>query len=224
MGQKTSLAIKVSLMLTVFYIVLILCLFLPAGTIRFYEGWIYFLTFFVWTNILTFYFLFKNPELIERRTQTEKEKRQQIIQSINGLMFIALLIIPGLDFRYNLTFVPFWLVLSSTILVSLGFLIVFFVFKQNSFLASNIKAYESQTVITTGLYSLVRHPMYSGTYFIIIFTPLVLGSFLALIPAIVIGILIVFRSLNEEKILTRDLNGYKDYCEKVRYRYFPLIW
>jgi protein-S-isoprenylcysteine O-methyltransferase Ste14 len=224
MGQKISLTIRVSLMLIVFYTVLILCLFIPAGTIRFYEGWIYFGTFFIWTNILTFYFLLKNPELIERRTQTEKEKQQQIIQSINGLMFIALLIIPGLDFRYNLTCVPFGLILLSTILVSLGFLIVFFVFKQNSFLASNIKAYENQTVITTGLYSVVRHPMYSGAYFIILFTPLTLGSFLALIPAIVIGILIVFRTLNEEKILSRDLNGYKDYCEKVRYRYFPLIW
>jgi len=224
MGQKTSLTIKVSLMLNVFYIVLVLCLFIPAGTIRFYEGWIYFGTFFIWTNILTFYFIFKNPELIERRTQTEKEQQQQIIQSINGLMFMALLIIPGLDFRYNLTFVPFWVVISSTILVSLGFLIVFFVFKQNSFLASNIKAYENQTVITTGLYSAVRHPMYSGAYLIIIFTPFALGSILAIIPAIVIGILIVFRTLNEEKILSRDLKGYKEYCEKVRYRYFPLIW
>jgi protein-S-isoprenylcysteine O-methyltransferase Ste14 len=224
MGQKISLTIRVSLMLIVFYTVLILCLFIPAGTIRFYEGWIYFGTFFIWTNILTFYFLLKNPELIERRTQTEKEQQQQIIQLINGLMFIALLIIPGLDFRYHLTCVPFWLILLSTILVSLGFLIVFFVFKQNSFLASNIKAYENQEVITTGLYSVVRHPMYSGAYFIILFTPLVLGSFLALMPAIVIGILIVFRTLNEEKILSRDLNGYKDYCEKVRYRYFPLIW
>lgn len=211
-------------MLIVFYAVLILCLFIPAGGIRFYEGWVYFGAFFVWTNILTFYFLAKSPELIERRTQTEKEKQQQIIQTINGLMFIALLILPGLDFRYSLTDVPFWLVISSNILVSLGFLIVFYVFKQNSFLASNIKTYENQTVISTGLYSFVRHPMYSGAYFIILFTPMALGSFLALIPAIIIGILIVFRTLNEEKILSRDLNGYKDYCKKVRYRYFPMIW
>lgn len=211
-------------MLIVFYTVFILCLFIPAGTLRFYEGWIYFGTFFIWTNILTFYFLFKNPELIERRTQTEKEKRQQIIQSINGLMFIALLIIPGLDFRYNLTFVPFWVVLSAIIIVSLGFLIVFFVFMQNSFLASNIKTYEKQTVITTGLYSIVRHPMYSGAYFIILFTPLALGSYLAFIPAVVIGILIVLRTLNEEKVLSRDLKGYQDYCKKVKYRYFPFIW
>ncbi|HEY3390375.1 MAG TPA: isoprenylcysteine carboxylmethyltransferase family protein [Prolixibacteraceae bacterium] len=224
MGQKTKLTIKVSLMLIVFYAVLMVCLFISAGTLRFYEGWIYFGTFFIWTNILTFYFLSKNRELIERRTQTEKEQRQQIIQSINGLMFIALLIIPGLDFRYNLSFVAFGFVVISNILVSLGFLIVFFVFKQNSFLASNIKVYESQSVVTTGLYSVVRHPMYGGAYFIILFTPMALGSFLALIPAIVIGILIVFRTLDEEKILSRDLNGYKDYCETVKYKYFPFIW
>lgn len=224
MGLKTSLTIKVSLMLLVFYAIMLICIFAPAGTVRFYEGWFYFGTFFIWTNILTFYFLLKNPELIERRTQTEKEQKQQIIQSINGLMFIALLIISGLDFRYNLTCVPFWLVVTSNILISLGFLIVFFVFKQNSFLASNIKAYESQTVISTGLYSIVRHPMYSGAYFIILFTPLALGSFLALIPAIVIGILIVLRTLDEEEVLSRDLKGYKNYCEKVNYRYFPLIW
>ncbi len=224
MKQRMALTIKVSLMLVVFYAVLILCLFIPAGSVYFYNGWIYFGTFFIWTNILTFYFLLKTPELIERRTQTEKEKKQQIIQSINGLMFIALLIIPGLDFRFNLTFVPLWIVIPSTFLVSLGFLIVFFVFKQNSFLASNIKTYENQKVITSGLYSVVRHPMYSGAYLIILFTPLSLGSYLALIPSIVIGILIVFRTLNEEKVLLRDLNGYQDYCEKVRYRYFPFIW
>jgi protein-S-isoprenylcysteine O-methyltransferase Ste14 len=224
MEQKISVTVKVSFMLTIFYIALMLCLFIPAVTIRFYEAWFYFGTFFIWSNILTFYFLFKNPELIERRTQIEQQHQQQIIQSINALMFIALIVIPGLDFRYNLTSVPFWLVFSSYLFITLGFLIVFFVFKQNSFLASNIKVYESQTVVTTGLYSFVRHPMYSGTYLIILFTPFALGSYLALIPAVVIGVLIVFRTLNEEKILLKELDGYKDYCDKVRYRYFPYIW
>ncbi|MBB6129021.1 methyltransferase family protein [Mucilaginibacter lappiensis] len=224
MKSKTLLTAKVSFMLMVFYAVLCCCLFIPAGTMRFYNGWIYFGIFFFWVNLLTFYFLSKNPQLIERRTQGEKEKVQQVIQSLNGLLFLAMLIIPGIDFRYRFSCVPLWLVVLSAIFVSLGFLIVFFVFKQNSYLASNIKAYQNQTVISTGLYSLVRHPMYSGAYLIILFGPLVLGSWLALLPAFMMGVLIILRTLNEEKVLSRDLNGYTAYCKQVRYRYFPWVW
>jgi protein-S-isoprenylcysteine O-methyltransferase Ste14 len=224
MKSKASLAIKVSFMLMIFYAVFLCCLFIPAGTIRFYNGWIYFGTFFFWVNLLTFYFLSKDPQLIERRTQSEKEKNQQVIQSLNGILFLAMLIIPGIDFRYQFSSVPLWLVILAAIVVSMGFLIVFFVFKQNSYLASNIQAYQNQTVISTGLYSLVRHPMYSGAYLIILFGPLVLGSWLALIPAFMMGVLIILRTLNEEKVLSRDLNGYKNYCEQVKYRYLPWVW
>lgn len=224
MKSKASLAIKVSFMLMIFYAVFLCCLFIPAGTIRFYNGWIYFGTFFFWVNLLTFYFLSKDPQLIERRTQSEKEKNQQVIQSLNGILFLAMLIIPGIDFRYQFSSVPLWLVILAAIVVSMGFLIVFFVFKQNSYLTSNIQAYQNQTVISTGLYSLVRHPMYSGAYLIILFGPLVLGSWLALIPAFMMGVLIILRTLNEEKVLSRDLNGYKNYCEQVKYRYLPWVW
>jgi protein-S-isoprenylcysteine O-methyltransferase Ste14 len=222
--KKKALFIKVSCMLAIFYGALLFFLFIPAGSIKFSGGWVFFGIFFIWTNILTFYFLAKNPTLIERRTHSEEGVEQKIIQSLNALMMVALLVIAGIDFRYTLTKIPVWLQVLSVIIVSAGFLIVFFVFKQNSYLASNIKSFENQKTITTGLYSVVRHPMYSGVYLIILFSPFILSSLWALIPSVIVCILIVFRTINEEKKLLQDLPDYKKYCENVHYRFCPFVY
>lgn len=168
----------------------------------------------------------RDPELIERRSKVEeKEKEQKIFQTISGvLFFIGLLMIPGLDHRYSWSSVSIRVVVFSDIIVLLGFLFVFFVFKENTYTSAIIEVTENQKVISTGPYAIVRHPMYTGAMMIILFTPLALGSWWGLIPAICISIFVVLRLLNEEKVLLKELQGYEDYCQKTRYHLIPFIW
>ena len=209
-----------------FSIVFFTFLFLPAGSFNFCEAWIYFAIFFGSTFFINGYFLKRDPELIERRLNTkEKEKEQKIFQTISGgTFFVGLLVLPGLDYRFSWSDVPLYIVLVADIIILIGFFIVFLVFKENSFTSAIIEVSENQNVISTGPYALVRHPMYTGAIFIILFTPLALGSIWALIPSISIIIFIVLRLLNEEKILLKELNGYDKYCKKIRYHLIPHIW
>jgi len=223
MNTQTSLKIKVTVMLIVFFALVFAAIFIPAQTLDYWSGWSYFAIFLIMTVIITFYFITVDPGLIERRTKPETEKIQKVVQSLNGLFFVLMLVIPGFDHHHHWSDVPKWLQVAGNFSVLLGFTIVFIVFKQNSYLANNIAAYNNQIVITTGFYAWVRHPMYSGAYLIILFTPLALGSFYGLLPALVISILIIIRTLNEEKILARDLKGYQSYLEKIRYRFIPYI-
>ncbi|PQP86072.1 hypothetical protein CPT76_33385 [Paenibacillus sp. AR247] len=215
------------LKLIVFFIIIFLFLFLPSGSwFGFWEAWIYFIVFFAPTLIITAYFMKRDPELMERRSKAEeKEKNQKIFQTISGsLFFIGLLMIPSLDYRFNWSNVPTYIVLLSNFIVLLGFLIVFFVFKENTYTSAIIEVAENQKVITTGPYKLARHPMYSGAVLVILFTPLALGSWWGLIPAIFITIFVIFRLLDEEKVLLKELQGYDVYCQKTRYHLIPFIW
>ncbi|MEO7047324.1 MAG: isoprenylcysteine carboxylmethyltransferase family protein [Ferruginibacter sp.] len=223
MGSQTKLKVKVIFMLITFFAIIFAGIFMPAQTIRYGSGWLYFSIFTIMTIFITCYLISINTGLIERRIKPEKEKIQKIIQALNGLLFVALLVIPGLDFNHHWSNVPYWFQITSNGFVFLGFLIVFVVFKQNTYLANNIATYTGQTVITTGIYSWVRHPMYSGAYLIILFTSTALGSFYGLVPALAISILIIIRALDEEKVLARDLKGYQPYLEKVHYRFIPFI-
>ncbi|MGZ9583014.1 methyltransferase [Paenibacillus marinisediminis] len=209
-----------------FSIVILAFLFLPAGSLKFWEAWIYFAIFMGSTFFITGYFLKRDPELIARRSKAkEKEKEQQIIQSISGVtFFVGLLVLPGLDYRFGWSNIPLISVLIADVAILLGFSIVFLVFKENSYTSAIIEVSENQKVISTGPYALVRHPMYTGAIFIILFTPLALGSIWALIPSISIIVFIILRLLNEEKLLLKELKGYEEYCKKTRYHLIPLIW
>lgn len=178
------------------------------------------------TLFITVYFLAKDPALIERRIQTsETRKAQKIIQSISGsLFFVGLLAIPGLDYRFSWSSVPDILVILADVFVLLGFVIVFLVFKVNSYTSATIAVSAGQKVISTGVYSIVRNPMYFGAVLILIFMPLALDSFWALLPALLICVFVVLRLLDEEKLLLKDLDGYKEYCEKTRYHLIPYVW
>ena len=205
-----------------------LIIFLSAGTLLFWEGWFYLFVFAVCVTIITVYFLQKDPALVERRVNggptAEKEKSQIIIQSFGGLFFIVLLVIPGIDQRFNWSQVPPVLVIVANILVLVGFMIVFWVFNENSYTASTIAVEEALTVVTTGPYRWVRHPMYFGAVLMLILTPLAMGSYWGLFCSIPLCIVIVVRLLDEERFLTQNLAGYKDYCLHTKYRLIPLIW
>ncbi|MCC0643160.1 MULTISPECIES: methyltransferase family protein [unclassified Clostridioides] len=151
---------------------------------------------------------------------------QQILgQSIAGFLFLfGLLGVPALDNRFAWSSIPLILTIISDVLILIGFIIVFFVFRYNSFTSKVITVMSNQKVITDGPYSVVRHPMYLGAILIILFTPLALNSWWGMIAAITLCIIIVFRILDEEKLLSAELDGYKEYCQKTKYRIIPYIW
>jgi protein-S-isoprenylcysteine O-methyltransferase Ste14 len=154
----------------------------------------------------------------------EKEKTQKIIQAFAFLGFALILIIPALDHRFGWSNIPLCIVILGDILVAIGFYLVFLVFKENTFASATIEIATDQKVITTGPYSMVRHPMYSGALIMLFGTPLALGSWWGLLVLIPFILIIILRLLDEEKFLSKNLPGYNEYCQKVRYRLIPLLW
>ncbi len=199
-------------------------LFLPAGSLKYWEGWIYWLETFAMMMFFAAYFLKRNPALLARRSQfKEKESQKSIVRVISFLSVLSFLI-PGLDYRFKWSNVPIWLIILSNAVVILGFVFIFFVFKKNSYASTIIQVEEKQPVISTGLYAIVRHPMYTATLLTLLFTPLALGSYWALLGFLLFIPSNVIRLMGEEKVLLRDLPGYEEYCLKTRYRLIPLIW
>ena len=162
---------------------------------------------------------------LERRTRTkEKVKEQKLIIAVGWLLFLPVFLIPGFDKYYNWSDVPLFLEIIGDIFVLAGYLIVIRVFRENSYASRVVEVYPGQKVITTGPYAIVRHPMYVGSLLMYGFTPIALGSFWARIGSVLLLILILFRILSEEKFLIENLEGYKDYLHKTRYRLIPGIW
>ena len=200
-------------------------LFLPAGSIKFWEAWFYCIVLTAPMLFAVIYFLKKDPELLERRIKMkEKEKEQKAIIMLSSVIFLVGFIIPGLDYRFHWSEVPTFLVIAADAFVLLGYLVFLLVLKENSYASRIIEVDKEQKVISSGPYTIVRHPMYLGIMLIFLSTPIALGSFWALIPFILLPILLVFRILNEEKILLKELAGYKEYCQKTHYRLIPYIW
>lgn len=210
------------------FILLSILLFLPAWSLSFWQAWLYLFAFLVPTTLITLYLAKHNLKLLESRLKTgpfaEKEKSQKIIQGFATLFTIGMLIIPGLDFHYHWSTVTISVVVISDLFIVAGFLIVFFVFKENSYTSAVIEVKEDQQVISTGPYRIVRHPMYSGAIMIFVFTPLALGSLIALPFVIPLILVIVARLLDEEKYLQKNLNGYEEYSQKTPFRLVPYIW
>jgi protein-S-isoprenylcysteine O-methyltransferase Ste14 len=202
-----------------------LFLFLPAGSFGYWEGWIYSIALLIPMIITMLYLLKKDPELLKRRLRLkEKEEKQKTIVRLFRLPFILCFLIPGFDYRFNWSEVPSFLVVIGNIMVFLGYLWVFLVFRENSYTSRIVEVEKEQKVISTGPYSVVRHPMYLGITVMYLFTPLALGSWWALIVFIFFPLILIFRIFNEEDVLLRDLPGYKEYCQKTRYRLIPYIW
>jgi protein-S-isoprenylcysteine O-methyltransferase Ste14 len=209
-------------------VIMAVVLFVSAGSFRFWQGWIYWILFSLCVSAITLYFLKYDPHLIEGRLaagpRAEQETSQKVIQAIAALLFLAVLIVPGLDHRLHWSPVPTATVVVGDVLLVLSLTMVFFVFRENSYAASTIKVEAGQHVISTGPYRLVRHPMYSAALLLFLATPLALGSGWGLIVAIpLIGILIA-RLIDEERYLSTHLPGYDAYRQQVCHRLLPLIW
>jgi protein-S-isoprenylcysteine O-methyltransferase Ste14 len=211
-----------------FLVAMALLLFLPAWTVAWWQAWVFLAITAVLTTSVTLYLMRYDPKLLERRVSAgpgaEKEKSQKIIQSLASLAFIALIALPALDHRFGWSSVPSSVVIVGDILILIGFLIIFFVFKENTFTSGTIAIHEEQKVISTGLYAWVRHPMYTGGLIFIAGVPLALGSYWGLSMFILLTVVIIWRLLDEEKFLAKNLPGYVAYEGKVKYRLVPFIW
>jgi len=203
-------------------------LFIPAGTLPFWPGWLYAFIFAASTTAISVYFLKHDPKLVERRLKVgpaaEQRPAQKIIMAITLAGFILLIILPGLDHRWHWSSVPLWLVLAANVALALSFAIFFIVLKQNSYAASTIRVEADQPVVSTGLYAIVRHPLYSGALLLLLVTPLALGSYWILLVAFGLIPVLLWRLLDEERFLKQNLPGYADYCRVTPYRLIPLIW
>jgi protein-S-isoprenylcysteine O-methyltransferase Ste14 len=202
-----------------------LFLFLPAGSLLFWEAWIYAVVLFVPLVATMLYLVKYDPGLLERRLRFgEKVAKQKMIVRLFRLPFIIGFLIPGVDFRFGWSDVSMVLVIIANIMVFLGYWLVYFVFRENSYTSRIVEVEKGQKVISTGPYAIVRHPMYSGMVVMFLFTPIALGSWWGLIVFIFLPVVLIFRILNEEDVLRKDLQGYQEYCLKVRYRLIPFVW
>jgi protein-S-isoprenylcysteine O-methyltransferase Ste14 len=199
--------------------------FIPAGNFAFWQAWVYLTIILVSMLAFLIYFLKNDPELLERRMRSkEKEPEQKWIIGIMSVFFIFTFGLPGFDRRFGWSDVPVIMVLIADVVVLLGYGFIFLVLRENSYASRIIEVENNQEVISSGPYAVVRHPMYLGVALMFLFTPLALGSYWALIPAVLMTFVLVPRIFNEEKVLERDLDGYREYMQKVEYRLIPGIW
>ena len=200
-------------------------IFLPAGTLHFIAGWLLMGILFAPMFIAGLVMMAKNPELLKKRLNAkEKLDEQQLVVKLSGLMFIVGFVLAGLDFRFNWFRMPFILSIVGAVLFLISYVFYAEVLRENTYLSRTIEVQENQKVISTGLYGIVRHPMYSTTLLLFISMPLVLGSIVALPVFLLYPFIIAKRIKSEEKLLSEELAGYKEYTEKVKYRLIPLIW
>ena len=202
-----------------------LLLFLPAGTIHYPYGWLLVAVLFVPMFIAGVVMLFRSPELLRKRLAgKEKEAEQKSVVALSGAMFIAAFVVAGLNFRYAWTVIPTWAVWSAVAVFLLSYIMYAEVLRENVYLSRTIEVHENQKVIDTGLYGIVRHPMYTATVFMFLSMPLVLGSLPSFVIMLAYIPIIVKRIKNEEEVLLNELYGYKEYCNRVKYRLIPFVY
>jgi protein-S-isoprenylcysteine O-methyltransferase Ste14 len=202
-----------------------LMFFLTAGTLDYWQGWVYLAILFIPVIFVVAYFLKNDPEFLERRMKLkEKQAKQQLVVKLSGIIFLIGFLLPGFDRRFGWSSVPPELVIAADVVVFLGYLFIFLVFRENSFAGRTIEVVKGQKVISTGPYSIIRHPMYLGTIFMWAATPIALGSYWAFPVFLLVAPLLILRIQNEEEVLRRELPGYTEYCKKTRYRLLPFVW
>ena len=216
---------KMALRLGIGIVAVVLVLFAPAGSFDYWEARVYCAVIFVPMTFVIAYFLKNDPALLERRMRfKEKETEQKAIVKVINIIFLAAFLLPGLDYRFGWSDVPPTIVLAANAVVFLAYVFVFLVMRENSYASRIIEVEKGQKVISTGPYAIVRHPMYLGMALMLLATPAALGSYWAYTVFLPLPLFIVPRLLNEEKVLLKGLPGYREYCEKTRYRLIPRIW
>jgi protein-S-isoprenylcysteine O-methyltransferase Ste14 len=203
-------------------------LFGTAGTTQYWQAWVYISIFLGVSLLTTLYLVKRDPALLARRMRGgpmfEKEGTQRIIMIFTSLGFISLLVVSALDHRLGWSDVPVWAVVLGDVLVVIGFCFIFLVYRENTFAAATIEVTAGQKVITTGPYAVVRHPMYASGSLYMLGTPLALGSYWGFVALGAMAPFLLWRLLDEERILTRDLPGYAEYRRRVRHRLVPMVW
>ena len=197
-----------------------LLVFLPAGTIRYTYGWLLIGLLFIPMMIAGFVMFFKSPAFLKKRL----DAKQKGVVALSGLMFIAGFVVAGLDFRFGWSNMPSWIVIAASVLFLAAYALYAEVMRENAYLSRTIKVEQGQTVVDTGLYGIVRHPMYAATILLFLMIPLVLGSWYALIAFGFYPAIIIARLKDEEELLTAELPGYAEYKQKVKYRIIPFVW
>lgn len=202
-----------------------LLIFLPAGTLHYCKGWLFIGLLFVPMLIAGFVMFCKSPEFLAKRLDAkEKQATQKGVVAFSGLMFIAGFVVAGLDFRFGWSTMPNWVIISASALFLIAYALYAEVMRENAYLSRTIKVEEGQRVVDTGLYGIVRHPMYAVTILLFLMIPLVLGSWYALIAFAFYPAIILVRLKDEETLLTKELPGYEAYKQKVKYRIIPFVW
>ena len=200
-------------------------IFLPAGSLAFANGWLLMGLLFVPMFLAGIVMLIKSPAFLEKRLDAkEKQATQKGVVAFSGLMFIGGFVVAGLDHRFSWSCVPGWVVIAASVLFLVAYLLYAEVMRENAYLSRTIKVEEGQKVVDTGLYGIVRHPMYSATLLLFLMMPLILGSWYACIAFAFYPVIIIVRLKDEEALLRKELTGYEEYCKKVKYRLIPFIW
>ena len=202
-----------------------LLIFIPANTIDYWNGWLFMGLLFIPMFIAGIVMMIKSPDLLKKRLNAkEKEGEQKQVLAYSGLMFLAGFIIAGLNYRYNWIELPEIVVIVSAVIFVIAYILYAEVLRENAYLSRTIEVQENQKVVDTGLYGIVRHPMYAATILLFLSMPLVLGSIISFVIFLVYPFIIAKRIKNEEEVLEKELDGYSEYKKKVKYKMIPFVW
>jgi protein-S-isoprenylcysteine O-methyltransferase Ste14 len=223
-----NLRAKAWFALAILGVVMGLLLFVPAGTVHYWQGWVYLSIFMGASALTTLDLVRRDPALLERRLSAgptaEKRPVQKLIMLCTSIGFIALLVVPALDHRFGWSDVPLGGVVAGDVLVAIGFCLIARVYRENTFTSATIEVAEGQQVISTGPYAIVRHPMYASASLYLLGTPLALGSYWGLVPVAAMMPFLIWRLFDEERFLAENLPGYTEYQQRVRHRLVPFVW
>ena len=225
MNEKGKLLVNALVKFVCGILLMGLVLFLPAGTFYYPNAWLFIALLFIPMLFLGAVLFLKAPELLRKRLNSkEKETAQVGIVAASALMFVGAFVAAGLDFRFGWTVVPTWLVALAAAVQFASYGLYAEVMRENAYLSRTVEVQENQKVVDTGLYGVIRHPMYTATILLYLAMPIVLGSWIAFVIMLCYPVIIIFRIRNEEKVLEQGLAGYKEYKQKVKYRLIPFIW
>ena len=206
-------------------IIICILIFIPAGTINYPNGWLFIALLFIPMFFAGIIMLFKSPDLLRRRLNAkEEEEEQKTVILISRIIFLVAFILAGLNFRFGWFKLPTMVIIIASIIFLIAYIMYAEVLRENEYLSRTVEVSENQKVVDSGLYGLVRHPMYTSTIFLFLSMPLVLDSIFSFIVMLVYPIIIIFRIRNEEEVLENELIGYEEYKEKVKYKLIPFLW